>query len=80
MTLGRVPPGNVLYLNMLGQDIIVLGSLNAARDLLDKRSANYSDRPKSVMVQLCVYLPHLSVVNVVLTCCPLGPNTTRSRP
>ncbi|KAM5541819.1 hypothetical protein V8D89_004548 [Ganoderma adspersum] len=44
--------GDVLYLNVLGQGIIMLGSLKAARDLLDKRSANYSDRPTSVMVQL----------------------------
>ncbi|KAI1788178.1 cytochrome P450 98A3 [Ganoderma leucocontextum] len=44
--------GDVVYLSVLGQDTIVLGSLKAARDLLDKRSANYSDRPTSVMVQL----------------------------
>ena len=43
-----------MYLNLLGQDIIVLGSLKAAHELLDKRSANYSDRPASVMVQLYV--------------------------
>ena len=47
-------PGDVIHLDMLGQHIIVLGSLKAARDLLDKRSANYSDRPTSVMVQLWV--------------------------
>ena len=43
-----------MYLNLLGQDIIFLGSLTAAHDLLDKRSANYSDRPTSVMAHLCV--------------------------
>ena len=47
-------PGDVLHFDMLGKNIIVLGSLKAARDLLDKRSANYSDRPSSVMLQLCV--------------------------
>ena len=47
-------PGDVLHFDMLGKNIIVLGSLKAARDLLDKRSANYSDRPTSVMLQLCV--------------------------
>ncbi|KAM5544308.1 hypothetical protein V8D89_001968 [Ganoderma adspersum] len=47
--------GDVVHLNVLGQDTIVLGSLKAARDLLDKRSANYSDRPTSVMVQLVGY-------------------------
>ena len=34
--------------------MILLGSLKAATDLLDKRSANYSDRQSSVMVQLSV--------------------------
>ena len=62
-----VPPGDVVYLNMLGQDIIVLGSLNAARDLLDKRSANYSDRPTSVMVQLCVDFLLLSPLSDVVS-------------
>ncbi|PIL25355.1 cytochrome P450 [Ganoderma sinense ZZ0214-1] len=46
--------GDVVYLNVLGQDTVVLGSLKAARDLLEKRSANYSNRPTSVMVQLYV--------------------------
>nr|VWP02625.1 Candidapepsin (EC (ACP) (Aspartate protease) (Secreted aspartic proteinase) (SAPT) [Ganoderma boninense] len=47
--------GDVVHLDMLGQNVIVLGSLKAARDLLDKRSANYSDRPSSVMVELVEY-------------------------
>ena len=34
-----------MYLEMLGQPVIVLNSVEAAEDLLDKRSANYSDRP-----------------------------------
>ena len=29
--------------------MIVLGSYEAAKELLDNRSANYSDRPPSVM-------------------------------
>ncbi len=52
----HVLPGDVVYLNLLGRDTVVLGSLKAAHDLLDKRSANYSDRPTSVMVQLYVDL------------------------
>ncbi|KAM5546291.1 hypothetical protein V8D89_000417 [Ganoderma adspersum] len=47
--------GDVVYLSLFGQDIVVLGSLKAARELLEKRSANYSDRPASVMVQLAEY-------------------------
>lgn len=37
--------GDVMYLEVLGKPIIVLGSEQAATDLLDKRGANYSDRP-----------------------------------
>ncbi|KAI1784946.1 cytochrome P450 98A3 [Ganoderma leucocontextum] len=47
--------GDVIHLSVLGQDTVVLGSLKAACDLLDKRSANYSDRPTSIMVQLVGY-------------------------
>ena len=35
-----------MYFNILGQQTIVLSSDVAARDLLDKRSAMYSDRPR----------------------------------
>lgn len=39
--------------------MLVLGSYKAVFDLLDKRSANYSDRPQSPMFDLwvLVYLP-----------------------
>ena len=35
---------DVLYLNVLGADQIILNSNEAISDLLDKRSAIYSDR------------------------------------
>ena len=54
--------GDALYLNVLGQGILMLGSLKAARDLLDKRSTNYSDRPTSVTVQLCVSNPRSAIL------------------
>ncbi|KAH9908312.1 cytochrome P450 [Xylariomycetidae sp. FL2044] len=41
--------GPVMHLNMLGQPIIILSSSKAAQDLLAKRGARYSDRPRSVM-------------------------------
>ncbi|TBU41985.1 cytochrome P450 98A3 [Dichomitus squalens] len=47
--------GDVVHLSVLGQSTIVLGSQKAAYDLLDKRSANYSHRPASVMVPLVGY-------------------------
>ncbi|KAI0676609.1 CyP450 monooxygenase [Trametes maxima] len=44
--------GDLVYLNVLGQSILVLGSHQAAVDLLDKRSALYSDRPESPIIPL----------------------------
>jgi hypothetical protein len=41
----QLQPGDVISLNVLGRTIIVLGSEKAASELLDKRSAIYSDRP-----------------------------------
>ena len=47
--------GDVVYLNALGRHMIMLGSHKAAHELLDKRSANYSDRPQSVMAKMYVF-------------------------
>ncbi|KAF7296845.1 Cytochrome P450 [Mycena indigotica] len=41
---------DILHLDIAGQSLIVLCSLEATRDLLEKRSALYSDRPRSPMV------------------------------
>ena len=38
-----------MYLDAFGQPMIVIGSHEAACELLDKRSANNSDRVPSVM-------------------------------
>ena len=45
-----------MYLDALGQPMIVLGSHEAALDLLEKRSSNYSDRTPSPMVDMYVVL------------------------
>lgn len=42
---------DILSLNMLGQDIIVLNSVRAAKDLLSVRSANYSNRPPFTLLE-----------------------------
>ena len=44
------PSGDVIYLKVFRTPTIVLNSLAAARDLLDKRSAKYSDRPRMVLL------------------------------
>ncbi|KAA1472647.1 cytochrome P450 [Dentipellis sp. KUC8613] len=37
------------YLNLAGQDVIIVNDYQAGIDLLDKRSANYSSRPRLVI-------------------------------
>ncbi|KAF5313822.1 hypothetical protein D9619_013035 [Psilocybe cf. subviscida] len=42
--------GDVFSFKVLGQRIIVLNSLEAAQELFEKRSSNYSDRPRMPMM------------------------------
>lgn len=44
--------GDIVYLNFLGQQMIVIGTHKVAHEILAKRSANYSDRPTSTMINL----------------------------
>ncbi|KAJ3724070.1 cytochrome P450 [Lentinula raphanica] len=44
--------GPIFYLNIAGQDTIVLGRHKAATDLLDRRANAYSDRPELVVPNL----------------------------
>ncbi|RPD52913.1 CyP450 monooxygenase [Lentinus tigrinus ALCF2SS1-6] len=44
--------GDVVYLNALGQSMVLLGSYETARELMDKRSSNYSNRPRCIMKSL----------------------------
>ncbi|KAL2172385.1 hypothetical protein VTG60DRAFT_6224 [Thermothelomyces hinnuleus] len=41
--------GPIMHLSMGGQPLIILSTHQAAHDLLNKRSARYSDRPRMVM-------------------------------
>ncbi|KAI0350839.1 O-methylsterigmatocystin oxidoreductase [Trametes cingulata] len=47
--------GDVVYLDILGQPMIILNSYEAAVAILDGRSANTSDRPPSLMAELSGY-------------------------
>ena len=38
-----------MYLNALGQPIVVMNSLKVAAELLDKRANIYSDRPRLIV-------------------------------
>jgi hypothetical protein len=49
--------GDCVYIQVLGQPIVILHSLAAAHDLLNQRSAIYSSRPRLVS-EICV-----SIVN-----------------
>uniref|UniRef100_A0A8H7Y934 O-methylsterigmatocystin oxidoreductase n=1 Tax=Psilocybe cubensis TaxID=181762 RepID=A0A8H7Y934_PSICU len=42
--------GDMIYVEVLGQSLLILGSLQRANDLLDKRSSNYSDRMRMPMI------------------------------
>ncbi|EJD47037.1 cytochrome P450 [Auricularia subglabra TFB-10046 SS5] len=44
--------GDVVYLNVLGQPILILSSAQSAADLLVKRGATYSDRPEFTMAKM----------------------------
>jgi hypothetical protein len=44
--------GDVVCIDALGQKIIVLGSATAVNDLLERRSAIYSDRPITPILEL----------------------------
>jgi hypothetical protein len=47
--------GNVLSLHVLGKVIVVLNSLKANRDLLEKRADIYSDRIVIPIIEMYVF-------------------------
>ena len=49
-------PGDVMHLKVLNQNIIILNSVKAASELLDKRGALYSDRPRFIVFEMYVSL------------------------
>jgi hypothetical protein len=55
-------PGELVYIEVLRQPIVIVNSLTVAKDLFEKRSSIYSDRFDFPMaVDLYVGLPHPSV-------------------
>ncbi|KZT05260.1 cytochrome P450 [Laetiporus sulphureus 93-53] len=42
--------GDIIYARVLQKHIVILNSVRAARDLLEKRGATYSDRPRFVLL------------------------------
>jgi hypothetical protein len=62
-------PVGMIYLKAPGQGVLVLGSHRRVADLLDKRSANYSDRPAMPIIDMWVRL--LASWSLILTCSEL---------
>ncbi|CAK7271909.1 hypothetical protein SEPCBS119000_004847 [Sporothrix epigloea] len=52
MQWSRDYKSDVLGFHILGQPVVVLNSARAAVDLLDKRGANYADRPRFVLFEI----------------------------
>ncbi|KAF9500597.1 cytochrome P450 [Pleurotus eryngii] len=44
--------GSILYLNVAGQPTVILGDHKTAADLLDRRAAIYSDRPRWIVLEI----------------------------
>lgn len=44
-----MPTGDVIYLNVAGQPAIILNTQKAASDLLDRRAATNSGRPRLIV-------------------------------
>ena len=42
--------GDMIYFNVLGQHFLILSSLERTTDLFEKKSSNYSDRPRAPML------------------------------
>ena len=42
-------PGDLIYLNVAGQPVVIINSPKAGIALLDRRAAKYSDRPPSIV-------------------------------
>ena len=59
--------GNIIYLNVLGNKLIVLNSIDDARELLDKRGAQYSNRPRAVFaadMSVTLFSYHIARANI----------------
>nr|QPP19119.1 cytochrome P450 CYP1 [Wolfiporia cocos] len=54
--------GEIMHLSVLGQHVIVLSSADVITELLEKRSANYSDRPRFPMAgEMIGYSDYISI-------------------
>ena len=47
--------GDIVYSRLVGKDIIIINSEKIAKDLLENRSRNYSDRPYMITTDMSVH-------------------------
>lgn len=55
--------GDIIQLDLLGYHLIAVNSAKVARDLLDKRSGLYSDRPQFVSHHFAGISPIVILIN-----------------
>ncbi|KAF8912053.1 cytochrome P450 [Gymnopilus junonius] len=63
---GKKYDSRIIHTSVAGQSVIILNSLQAARDLLEKRSSTYSDRPKFAVVNKLQVIMGLSWLAVFM--------------
>jgi hypothetical protein len=47
--------GDIMHVSVFGKDFIILSAFEDARELMDKRSAIYSSRPRFVLLEMCAF-------------------------
>jgi hypothetical protein len=57
-----------MFIKVLTTPILIVSSADIAFDLMDKRSAIYSDRPTSVMDELCVTNAEPQLTDLMMLC------------
>ena len=72
--------GDVIYLNAMGQPIVILNNPSIAAELLDRRASIYSDRPTLIVMHeiMCGGLLFLSAYygDMYVLCAPYGYHLT----
>lgn len=69
--------GDIFYLEILGRKIVIVNNYEMANELMDKRSANYSDRP--VFPLFMKYVSHSPRVVNSAKMRPVEPRMGRQR-
>lgn len=67
--------GDMVHLRIMNQHILVVGNAQLATELLEKRSANTSDRPLDVALELYVYVRLLALLAI----CPCSMRALEAR-